>query len=49
MFNVLYEPWMGVVDMDGNETLVGLPHRNRCEPACKEAETSEQFCRSKAN
>ena len=24
MFNVLYEPWMGVVDMDGNETLVGL-------------------------
>ena len=20
-----------------------------CEPACKEAETSEQFCRSKAN
>ena len=25
MFNVLYEPWIGVVDMDGNETLVGLP------------------------
>lgn len=24
MFNVLYEPWMGVIDMDGNETLVGL-------------------------
>lgn len=24
MFNVLYEPWMGVVDMNGNETLVGL-------------------------
>lgn len=24
MFNVLYEPWMGVVDMNGNEALVGL-------------------------
>ena len=24
MFNVLYEPWMGVIDMDGSETLVGL-------------------------
>ena len=23
MFNVLYEPWMGVVDMNGNEALVG--------------------------
>lgn len=24
MFNILYEPWMGVIDMNGNETLVGL-------------------------
>lgn len=24
MFNILHEPWMGVVDMDGNEMLVGL-------------------------
>lgn len=24
MFNILYEPWMGVIDMNGNETQVGL-------------------------
>lgn len=24
MFNILYEPWMGVIDMNGNEKLVGL-------------------------
>ena len=24
MFNVLYEPWMGVIDMNGKEKLVGL-------------------------
>lgn len=24
MFNILYEPWMGVVDMEGNEKEVGL-------------------------
>lgn len=24
MFNILHEPWMGVVDMNGNEILVGL-------------------------
>lgn len=24
MFNILHKPWMGVVDMDGNEMLVGL-------------------------
>ena len=45
----LLKDWNNLCSLLYEACVRNCPHRNRCEPACKEAETSEQFCRSKAN